>query len=503
LNRTSANELIRVEGISKHFGAVQALRNVDFTLKKGEILGLAGHNGAGKSVLIKVMGGIYKADSGKMYFDQKEVIMRNANDAQEWGYYVVPQELNLARKLSVAENIFLGRIEFAGKGLGVVNWKYIQSESKRLMKQYFDIDLDPTLAVGDLDSVTQRIVQVVRCLRDGAKVVVFDETTAGLTQNERDTLFKHIRALADKGLGIIFVSHMISEMINICDTVTTLRSGENVGSHPIDELNENKLVELIVGKEHANPDYEKSIPSEDVILSVRKADAHNGNLGDVCFDLRKGEILGIYGLRNQGQGLLLDIIYGAYSKCSLDLIFDGKSMKKMTPTNSVRNGLSFLPERGFKTVFIDKTITDNMIVQTAFFKDKHPFVNKNREREFAQNQIRKYFIRGHSSPDNSLNSLSGGNMQKVLIARTMVMNPKMLMMVEPTQGIDIGAKEEVKKLILQSAREGRAVIIVTSEIDDIIDICNRTLIIREGKLQAIFDADKVNKPAIVKCCVSC
>lgn len=496
-------ELIRAEGICKHFGAINALEKVDFLLHKGEILGLAGHNGAGKSVLIKVIGGIIKYDSGKIFYESKEMNIRHIKDARDWGYYVVPQELNLARNLSVAENIFIGRDEFSRKAFGIVNTKYIIDESKKLLKQFFDIDIDPNVAAGDLDTVTQRIIQVVRCLRNGAKVIVFDETTAGLTIKERDTLFVHIKTLAEKGLGIIFVSHMISEMIEICDTVTTLRSGENVGTYPMSELDENRLVELIVGREHTNPDYEKTEPGEEVILSIKNATSDNGLLKNISFDVRKSEILGIYGLRNQGQGLLMDAIYGVYNKCNVDITLNSKKLKIKTSTDSVRSGISFLPERGFKTVFIDKTIIDNMVVQISAFKDKKLFVNKTKEKEFAENQAKKYFIRGYSTLSNNLNSLSGGNMQKVLIARTMVMNPQILIMVEPTQGIDIGAKEEVKKLILQSAQEGKAVIIVTSEIDDIIDICNRTLIIREGKLQASYKADKKNKAAIVRCCSGC
>ena len=502
MNIYSNNELIRVEGVSKHFGVIKALKNVDCSVHSGEILGLAGHNGAGKSVLIKTIGGIYKPDSGILYFENKTMQLQNINDAQSWGYYIVPQELNLSRKLSVAENIFLGRKEFSRKVLGIVNTKYINDESKKLLMQYFGINIDPKIAAGDLDTVTQRIIQVVRCLRSGAKVIVFDETTAGLTQYERNILFKHIKTLANKGLGIIFISHLILEILNICDTVTTLRNGENVGTYSIDELDENKLIELIVGREHIKADYEKTEPSEEIIFSVKNAIADNRNLDDISFDVRKGEILGIYGIRNQGQDLLMDIIYGAYRRCRVNILLEGKQINIKTPTDSVNNSISFLPERGYKNVFIDKTIIDNIIIQVSYFKDKNIFVNKVKEKKLVNSQVNKYSIIGYSSLDKNLNSLSGGNIQKVMIARTMIMNPKILMVIEPTQGIDVGVKEEIKKLILQAAKEGRAVIIVTSEIDDIIDICNRTIVIREGKLKAIFTSDKINKSEIVKCSAS-
>lgn len=496
------NEIIRLEGVSKHFGVTKALKNVEFSLHKGEVMGLAGHNGAGKSVLIKIMGGIYKPDSGKIYYEGREIKLHDINDAQEWGLFIVPQELNLARKLSVAENIFLGRREFSRKALGIVNKKYINEESKLLLKDYFDLDIDPKTATGDLDTVTQRIVQVIRCLRKGAKVIVFDETTAGLALHEREALFRHIKALTSKGLGIIFVSHMISEMLNLCDTVTTLRSGENVGVNPIRDLDENKLVELIVGKEHKKVAYKKAVPSDEVMFCVKNATADNGNLRDICFNVQKGEVLGIYGLRNQGQGLLMNIIYGVYRKSTVDILVEGRALKLHSPTDCVRSGVCFLPERGYKTVFRNKSIIENMIVQIAAFKDNKRFVSKTTELDYAKGQAEKYGVYGYSSLENVLTSLSGGNMQKVLLARIMSMDPKLLMLVEPTQGIDIGAKEEIKKLILQAANEGRSVIVVTSEIDDIIEICNRTLIIREGKLKAIFNSDEANKSEIVKSSIS-
>ncbi len=490
--------LIRAEGIYKHFGGINALQDVSFTLHKGQIMGLAGHNGAGKSVLIKIIGGICKPDKGKIFFDEHEVNLTSPKDAQDRGYFIVPQELNLARQLSVADNIFLGRDEFAPNHIGVINRKYINQESKNLMKEYFGVDIDPEIAAGELDTVTQRLIQVVRSLRAGAKVIVFDETTAGLSQHERDILFEHMQLLSGKGIGIVFISHMISEMLDICNNITVLRGGKVIGLEKVENLNSTKLIEMIVGKEFTGNTFVKTIPSDEVLFSVKNASTKNGRLSDISFDLRKGEILGIYGLRDQGQTLLLETIYGASRSGSCEIKIDGKDMGIKSPKTAIENGLTFLPERGIKTVFSSKSIVENLVVQTSNFVERGHWVRKESEKQYASEVVEKFKVVGYSSLEKNLTSLSGGNMQKVLIARTMMLNPKVMMFIEPTQGIDIGAKEEVKELILQAALQGRGIIIVTAEIDDVIDICNRAIIIKDGKLRAILDANETNRSMIVE-----
>lgn len=490
--------LVRVEGIYKHFGGINALEDVSFTLHKGEIMGLAGHNGAGKSVLVKIMGGIYKPDKGRILFEEKEVKLVSPKDAQDRGYFVVPQELNLARQLSVAENIFIGRSEFASRNTGIINKKYIYEESKKELKEFFDVEIDPSTPAGELDTVTQRLVQVVRCIRAGAKVIVFDETTAGLAQHERDKLFEHMRLLSGKGIGIVFISHMISEMMNICDSVTTLRGGNLIGVEKIESLTPTKLIEMIIGKEFTHSTFEKSSSSDEILFSVQNLSTKNGRLSDINFNLKKGEILGVYGLRDQGQSLLIETVYGAYKKATGDIELNGKKISVKTPKDAIKNGVTFLPERGYKSVFPSKSIVENVVVQTSNFTEKGRYVKKENEKRQAAEAVKKFSVRGYSSLDKNLTSLSGGNMQKVLIARTMMLNPEVLMLIEPTQGIDIGAKEEVKELILQAARQGKGVIIVTAEIDDVIGICNRVVIIKDGRLRAVLDADEEIKGLIME-----
>lgn len=494
----SGDTLVRVDGICKHFGGINALQDVSFTLHKGEIMGLAGHNGAGKSVLVKIMGGIYKPDRGSILFEEKEVKLTSPKDAQERGYFVVPQELNLARQLSVADNIFIGRDEFASGYIGIINRKYIFEESRRLLKEFFNIEIDPSVPAGELDTVTQRLVQVVRCLRSGAKVIVFDETTAGLSQHERDKLFEHMKLLAGKGLGIIFISHMISEILNICHSVTTLRGGRLVAVKEVKNLDAPRLIEMIIGKEYEISKSQKSSPSNEVLLSVQSLGTRNGRLSDISFDLRKGEILGIYGLRDQGQTLLLETIYGAYRKGTGDLKIREEELDIKSPVDAIKGGITYLPERGLKTIFPSKSIIENIVVQTSNFTEKSYSVKSKQEREFSNNAAEKFRIRGYSALESSLTSLSGGNMQKVLIARTMTLNTEVLMFMEPTQGIDIGAKDEVKQLILQAAKQGKGIIIATAEIDDVIGICNRVIIIKDGKLRAILDSDEENKELIIE-----
>jgi ABC-type sugar transport system ATPase subunit len=487
-----------VEKVNKHFGAIAALHDVSFCVREGEIMGLAGHNGAGKSVLVKLMGGIHRPDSGRILYGGKEVRLASPKDAQDRGYFVVPQELNLALQQTVADNVFLGRQEYASKRTGLINRRHINEQTRRLLKENFDLDVDPSQPAGDLDTVTQRIIEVVRCLRSGAKVIVFDETTAGLAQHERARLFEHIRLLAAKGLGIIFISHIIPEMMDICDRVTVLRGGRLVGVEEIGNLDPARLIEMIIGKELNRAKFRKAAPSEDVLFSVRNLSTKNRRLEDISFDLRMGEILGIYGLRDQGQSLLMETLYGAYAKSAGQTVLRGTEVDIRSPKEAIRNGITFLPERGLKTVFAGKTIVENLVVASSNHVSKGAFVFREREREQAAEVATRYGVRGFSSLDRNLTSLSGGNMQKVMIARTLALDPSVTFLIEPTQGIDIGAKEEVKELILEAAREGKGIIIVTAEIDDVIEICNRVIIVKDGKVRAVLDADGETKSLIVE-----
>lgn len=490
--------LIQVEKISKQFGGIKALKEVSFTLHKGEIMALAGHNGAGKSVLVKVMGGMFRPDSGTIRFEGEEVRFRSPKDAQNKGYYVVPQELCIARQLTVADNIFVGRAEFSGKGINIVKRKFIHGESRRLLKEYFDIEIDPEAIAGELDTVTQRLIQVVRCLSAGAKVIVFDETTAGLSHAERDILFKHIKLLAGKGIGIIFISHIISEMMEICHNITVLREGTLVGIEMVKELTPAKIIEMIVGNSNKLSSLEKPSLTGETIFSVRELSSKNNVLKGINFDVRKGEIIGIYGLRDQGQTLLMETIFGIHKKGTGVIEIDGERVHIESPVDALSNGIVYLPNRGAKTVFRSKSIAENMTVQTSNFMDKGLFVKEKAEKRLAGSMAEKFRVRGYSSLDNNLGSLSGGNMQKVLIARAMMLDPRVLMLIEPTEGIDIGAKEEVKQMILQAAGQGKGVIIVTTEIDDIIGICHRAIIIRERKIRRIIDADERNRNLIIQ-----
>jgi ABC-type sugar transport system ATPase subunit len=490
--------LVRVEGISKRFGAIHALQDVSLTLRKGEILGLAGHNGAGKSVLTKILGGIHKPDEGKIFFEEEEVKLTSTKDAQDRGFFVVPQELSLARQLSVADNIFIGRKEFSSKYIRLINKRYINEESERLIKEFFNISLDASKPAGDFDVVTQRIIQIVRCLRAGAKVIVFDETTAGLSQVERATLFKHIKSLSQKGIGSIFITHMISEILEMCDTVTALRSGKVIGTEAVENLSHANIIEMIVGTHFSGESSEKSSPLDKKLFSVKNLTSKHGEISDISFDLRGGEILGIFGLRDQGQTALLEAIYGSLKKKSGEMELEGQTINVKSPIDALRHGIAYLPERGPKTVFSSKSILENLNVQEMNFSSKKYKYYQSQDHRSMNQMLAKFNVRGHSSLSDKITNLSGGNRQKILLARIMMLNPKVLMLVEPTQGIDIGAKEEIRQLILETAKQGQSVIIVTAEIDDIIGVCNRVLIIKQGKIQSVLDANEENREKILE-----
>ncbi len=492
------NALVKVEGITKRFGAITALDNVTFEVKAGEITGLAGHNGAGKSVLIKVMGGMHKPDQGKIFYYGEQVKLHFPKDAQERGFYIVPQELVIARQMSVADNIFVGQKEAESRIFKTTRKKYIVQEAEKLLKQYFDIDLAGNTIVDTLDTVTQRIIQVVRCLRAGAKVVVFDETTAGLTQNEREKLFVHMKTLAQKGLGIVFISHMISEILEICDSVTAMREGKIISSKRTSDLDARKVVEMIAGKNHIGMDYVKPPCKNDVALSVSHLSTENNGITDISFDLCKGEIFGIYGLRDQGQTLLLETMFGIYKSMKGETVVGGKKTKHGRIKENLHAGLGYLPERGVKTVFTTKSILENMDVAYLNMHEKMLQVKRAAKPKKFTDIANRLKIRGLSNMDAKLTSLSGGNMQKALLARMLAIDPDILMVIEPLLGIDIGAKDEIRAILLDIANQGKTIVISTAEIDDVVGICNRVAIIREGRLVSVMDADEANKALIIE-----
>jgi ABC-type sugar transport system ATPase subunit len=492
------NTLVKIKGITKRFGAITALENVNFEVKAGEITGLAGHNGAGKSVLIKVMGGMYKPDEGEIFYYGEQVKLHSPKDAQERGFYIVPQELVIARQMSVADNIFVGQKEAESRFFKTTRKKYIVQEAERLLKQYFDVDLDGNTIVDTLDTVTQRILQVVRCLRAGAKVIVFDETTAGLTQNEREKLFIHMRTLAQKGLGIIFISHMISEILEICDSVTAMREGKIINSERTENLDARKIVEMIAGKDHTSMDYVKPSSKGEIALSVKNLSTENNRIADISFDLQKGEIFGIYGLRDQGQTLLLETMFGIYRSTKGEAVLNGRKTRYRRIKDNLHAGLGYLPERGVKTVFTTKSILENMDVAYLNMHEKMFQVKRAEKSKKFIDIANRLKIRGLSDMNAKLTSLSGGNMQKALLARMMAVDPDVLMVIEPLLGIDIGAKDEIRAILLDIANQGKTIVISTAEIDDVVGICNRVAIIKEGRLVGIMDADEANKALIIE-----
>ena len=492
------NTLIKVEGVTKKFGAITALNHVTFEVKAGEITGIAGHNGAGKSVLIKVMGGIHKLDEGNIYYYGEKIKLYSPKDAQQRGFYIVPQELVIARQMTVADNIFVGQKEAQGGVLRLTRKKHIVHEAEVLLKQYFDIDLAGDTIVDTLDTVTQRVIQVVRCLRAGAKVIVFDETTAGLSQNEREMLFTHMKNLAKQGMGIIFISHMISEILTICDSVTAMREGRIIGAERTSNLDARKVVEMIAGKDYIGKRCQKPVCKDETAMKVNHLSTENERISDISFELRKGEIFGIYGLRDQGQTMLLETMFGIYKSTKGETIVGGKKTRYRHIKSNLHTGLAYLPERGVKTVFRTKSILENIEVSYLNMHERMFQVTRAAKSEKFIETANKLQIRGLADMNSKLTSLSGGNMQKALLARMLSIDPDVLMVIEPMQGIDIGAISEIRSILLDLANQGKTIIISTAEIDNIIEMCNRVAIIREGRLISVMDADESNRNLIIE-----
>jgi ABC-type sugar transport system ATPase subunit len=491
------NILLKCEKLSIKFGYKYALRDVSIEVHRGEIVGLAGHNGAGKSVLVNTIGGNFRAESGKVFYENKEVRHLTPHKAKAFGYNIVPQELNVSTQLSVADNIFIGTIYYSKSIFKFVRRKYIYHEASRLLKEYFGVDVDASKAAGNYDTIVQRLIQIVRCLITGAKVIVFDETTAGLTVHERERLFEHIGNLSESGVGIIYISHILPEMLELCDRVVVLREGSLVATHDVRNLTMEQLVGDIIGRNYQPVIYKKEAISKDVLLEVKRCSTENGRIKDLNITLHKGEILGIYGLRDQGQVAMMEALVGAEKTSGGEVALDGKAMEVRSPGDSIRSGITYLAERGIKTNFPTKNIYENLIVQTSKFIDKTKWIHPGKEKAYSSKVLDDYSISGLASIERRITSLSGGNIQKVLLARQITVDPKVMIFIEPTQGIDIGVKGEVKQLLLKMARQGKGIIVVTSEIDDVFDICNNVLIVRKEKIVCKYEAVEANRNVIM------
>lgn len=469
-----------MRGIYKSFPGVKALQNVDFTLCEGEIHALMGENGAGKSTLIKVLTGVYEKDEGEIYLKglDKPAVIHSPQDAQNLGISTVYQEITLCPNLSVAENMFIGR----GKGIGQ-NWKKMNEDTDRILKS-LDIPASATQQLSSCSIAIQQMVAIARAVDMDCKVLILDEPTSSLDEQEVEKLFQLMNNLKAKGVGIIFVTHFLDQVYAVCDKITVLRDGKLVGEYEIKELPRVKLVATMLGKELDDMSDIKGdaapVWTEDSV-PVFEAEGLTSNAGIKPFDfnIRKGEVNGFVGLLGSGRSECVRAIFGADRVTHGKMKKNGKPIKISKPLDAMKQGIAYLPEdRKVDGIIGDLSVKDNIILASQVLRGFfHPYSKAEKEK-IAQEYIKLLEIKTASS-ETPIKSLSGGNQQKVILARWLLTHPEYLILDEPTRGIDVGTKVEIQKLVLKLASEGMSVTFISSETDEMLRTCSRLIVMRD------------------------
>ena len=485
--------LLEMKNIHKRFPGVYALKNIHFTLKEGEVHALLGENGAGKSTLIKVLGGIYQADEGEIFIQGKKAEIHNVFDAQKNGVAIIHQELVLVPYMTVAENIFLGR-EPVKRGL--VDKTKMNTESAQLLRDY-RLNFGPETLIADLTIAQRQMVEIVKAISFNSKILVMDEPTSSISDKEVDFLFKIMKTLTEKGVGIIYISHKMSELWQICDRVTVLRDGEYVGTETIKDITKDKLISMMVGRTREQYYTREFLnPSEEVLRVENLCDGKM--VRDVSFNVRKGEIVGMAGLVGAGRSETMHCIFGLKKKYTGKIFLRGKEVRFKTAVEAINEGMAFVPEdRKLEGLYHVKSVTYNTSIEVLSDFIKGIFFNKKREAEIAQTYTDMMKTKTPSL-EQHVNLLSGGNQQKVMIGRWLATNPSVLILDEPTRGVDVGAKAEIYAIMNYLVKQGISIIMISSELPEIINMSDRIYVMANGKVTGCINHQDVSQEKIMK-----
>ena len=472
--------VLSMRGIGKTFPGVRALHNVDFTLRAGEVHALMGENGAGKSTLIKVLTGVYAKDAGTIAINGKEVVIRSPQDAQKAGISTVYQEITLCPNLTVAENMFIGR----EKG-SIVGWKKRYQRAGEILDS-LGIPARPKQQLGSCSLAVQQMVAIARAVDMDCKVLILDEPTSSLDDKEVEMLFSLMRDLKARGVGIIFVTHFLEQVYAVSDRITVLRNGELVGEYEVENLPQVELVAKMMGKELQGLSDLKRDDSEDAFAGTPVYEAAHlaSNTGIAPFDfaIRKGEVNGFTGLLGSGRSESVRAIFGADRVSGGSIQMDGKRVKIATPKQAMKHGIGYLPEdRKDDGIIADLSVRENIILALQVMKGFFRPMSQKEQEAFADEYIKALEIKTASS-DTPIKSLSGGNQQKVILARWLLTHPQYLILDEPTRGIDVGTKTEIQRLVRKLSEEGMSVTFISSEIEEMLRTCSRLIVMRDRKI---------------------
>ena len=487
--------LLQMTDICKEFPGVKALDHVSLTVKRGTVHALMGENGAGKSTLMKCLFGMYAKNSGQIFLEGKEINFKNSKEALENGVAMVHQELNQALKRNVMDNLWLGRYpKIAGV---MVNEKKIYDDTKAVFKE-LGIDVDPKRIMSTMPVSQRQMVEIAKAVSYNSKVIVFDEPTSSLTEQEVEHLFKIINMLRDRGCGIIYISHKMAEILRISDEVTIMRDGQYVATRPSSELTTDEIIRLMVGRELTNQFPPKTNTPGEVALEVENLTAQYSLLKDVSFNVRKGEIVGLAGLDGSGRTETLENIFGIATRHSGTIRLHGKEMKNRNARESIRNGFALLTEERRATgIFGILNIRENTVISSL---KKHLRMGFWLDEKSMKKDTQWSIDAMHTktpTQETKIRSLSGGNQQKVILGRWLLTEPEVLLLDEPTRGIDVGAKYEIYQLIIDLANKGKCVIVVSSEMPELLGICDRILVMSGGRLAGEVNASETTQEEIM------
>lgn len=486
--------ILKMENISKSFPGVQALSEVNLEVYKGEILALVGENGAGKSTLMKILTGVYQKDKGKIIFKGKEINPQNPHEAQKLGISIIYQEFNLAPNLDIATNIFLGNEPKKGKIIKIFDYDKAFKESVKLLDM-LGLEISPDTLVKDLTVAQQQMVEIAKALAQKSELIIMDEPTSALAGKEVQKLFEIMKKLKEEGISIIFITHRLEEVFEIADRIIVLRDGKRVGELPAIKEKYNEVIKMMVGREvRVTP--KPSTKQDDVILEIKNLSSKR--IKNISFNLKKGEVLGIAGLVGAGRTEIIRAIFGADPKTSGEIYLDGKKVEIKTPKDAVKLGIGLVPEdRKLQGLILNMAVFENITLPSLKFLFPNGILNSIKEYTLAQNFVEKLQIRTPSIFQKVIN-LSGGNQQKVVLAKWLALKPKILILDEPTRGIDVGAKAEIHKLIADMAREGIGIILISSELPEILALSDRILVISKGRITAEISKEEASQEKIMQ-----
>lgn len=488
------NIKMRVSGINKSFPGVKALDNVNFAVRKGTVHALCGENGAGKSTLMKIINGLYKQDSGQIFIDEKPVEIKNPIQAKELGIAMIAQELNYVPEMSIEENIFLGRLPV--NKFGKVDWKTVRKETLRFLEQenlpYKPDQKLKTLTVSDI-----QMLEIIKAISNNAEIVIMDEPTSAITNREVEILFDKIAELKSRGVSIIYISHKMEEVFRIADDITVLRDGTVVETHPASEINLDKVIALMVGREMTNVYPKEEVPIGEPIFEVENL-ASRGVFKDISFNVRKGEIVGFAGLMGAGRTETMRAIFGLDPYDEGKIKIHGKEVRIKKVSDAIANGLVMLSEdrRRYGIIPI------RSVMENASISSLDKFIYGGRaHRQKEEKMVGEYFARMNvktPSLSTAIQALSGGNQQKVLLAKWMLRDPEVLILDEPTRGIDVGAKFEIYKLMTELVKEGKTIVMVSSELPELIGMCDRIYVMNKGMITGCLQKNDFSQETIMR-----